>query len=198
MIVRDNADGWLREPGMDALHPSLGAIMIKVIPVTCSIVNWDEFLNWASTTSHPITESLDKAKMRLDNAGFIVSLAELKEKVEDPVKVLREADSLLKHLFYGFLVIASQDVIRLLSEESSLSIHSGNTKEPMLRLAVVSGSLRKWKEFIISCSHEQTDYGLRMLANQVQVIFERSGLGELFATLQKQKLPDLTFKLTEK
>ena len=173
--------------------------MVKVFPITCPIVNWPEYLKWAtSAIGRPITESLDKTHRELDASAFIVSLAEMRQGTCDPVKVIRGASGLLKHLSYGFLVIASQDLISRIQEESSLSVYSGNTKDDWLKIAVVSGNLKDWKIFIETCSHEQIDFSIRSMANQCQMFFEKAGFRDLWSGYQKSMLSDTTFKLLEK
>lgn len=175
--------------------------MVKVFPITQTIVNWREYLSLAqSVLGHSVSDSLDARRMPADNAAaFIVTLDELcHDKICNPTMVLREAGALLRHVAFGFLIVGPSQVFYDLRENSTLSVTSALTPKDGFKIGVVTGNMEEWRNAIINCANDRTSFELRTLVNQCMLCLEQAGLGEVWANFQKTSMRDKTFRLLPK
>ena len=171
-----------------------------VIPIVLPSISLTPFLKIATdATGHCPNRGIDSSPREFsDAAKFIAVLAEFQDRrANQPLAALRSAGSLLNHLHYAFGVYADSETIFQIKERTDLSITATETVDGE-RIALVSGTLKQWRDATIECCDERQPFNLRVLFDKVVLIFEKFGLGELWDTLRKRQLPDHTFLLEDK
>ena len=111
----------------------------------------------------------------------------------DPLEALKSNSTLLDHLHFSFLVTGQALVILEINELNGLSVLSSKIKGG--RIALVSGSLRAWKEAVVLMSSRPL---LSKLSFDFLVFFKQLGLGYVFADYTHKKLTNGTFLLEYK
>lgn len=171
--------------------------MIEVIPISCTVVNWNHYLLTAKQIlQRSISVSSDAMGMTNESlARYLVTLSEL---LDHPGEILKGESTLLRHASFGFLVICDDDTLIEVMESTDLSIHSiiCNDQRHRVRLAVITGDLLEWRDAVIHSN--RYDSGLRLLLNKCQQTFESQGLYQFWANYSKSHHKDGTFLLEKK
>lgn len=171
----------------------------RVIPIAITNVAWQQYLN-------TVTELLGKSPSRgvdscsaklSDFAKYTASLAEFQMGQElDAKRILRTRGPWLQHTFYSFLILTSNTMILKVAEATDLSILS--TKADTYRLALVSGTLDKWRDAVILFCDKSGSKRLRLIFNQIKRAFDQLGLQDVFFEFSLRDAGDGTFLLENK
>lgn len=122
--------------------------------------------------------------------GYLTTLAEMKDGASDI------DGSILNHSFYSFMLVCPMETLFDLREHTNLSVHSEPCKRG-LHFSVVSGNLSTWREAIINCCADHATFEVRLVMDKCLLLFEKEGLGKLWAKYVKRPSGDGTFKLIE-
>lgn len=167
----------------------------SVTPIVVPHIAWSNFLkDVLDSTGRSPTRSIDESEQKLNVfTQFLVALQELREnKTANPVDVLRDANSLLQHLAYSFLVVGSAIMIFNVLELTSLSGVSAKTEKG--RVVLLSGNLGEWKLATIDlCNSSRPD--LRWLGKTLLDYFFELGFSRIFANYDRKIRPDGTLLL---
>lgn len=169
----------------------------QVIPISISQVAWQQYLSTSKELlGRSISNSIDGYVGELsDIAKYIITLAEFKlNKTLDPKAVLRGQGSWFEHFFLSFMILSSNSVILFIAETTSLdTISSSSTGKQ--RLAIISGSLKSWREAIIICCSQNATVRIRKIFNEIYFCLKKLGLSDLWYDYLPTTLSDNTFYL---
>ncbi len=164
--------------------------------VSCTDVNYPEFIGFAASSGIKITKSLDDEDLPVETlASFIASLDCLRNENSDPIKAVRQGGGLLEHLHFGFAV--SSIATHVVTEILEVTGLKGVTKSQN-NFAIFSGSLAMWYTSILHCCNRDRSFGCRILINKILILFERHGLGEVWGYFGKETLKDKSYILYAK
>lgn len=170
----------------------------NVTPVIIPYISWDVFLTDVSDSiGHSPTRSVDESGQKLSvYAKFLTTLQEFRtDSVANPIDVLRDANLLLDHLAFSFLIEGSNIMVLQLLELTSLS--GVSTKANKGRAVLLSGTLSAWKLATIDlCNAKRVD--LRRVGKTLLELFAELGLKNIFANFDSKIRPDGTLLLTYK
>ncbi len=175
---------------------------VSVNPLLAPNIAWVTYLkDTSSLTGRSPTLGIDNSNLKLsDYARFLASLGELQSGQEQkPLDVLRSQLNPLKHLFFGFLISGSSSLIFRIMELTDLDVTTARGKDK-IRIAVVTGNLKLWKDAIIVCLDKSLikNYELRWVFNEILDCFYSAGLRNIFDDYRKQGLEDHTYLLEYK
>jgi hypothetical protein len=169
-----------------------------VIPVILSNVNWTKYIDTAQELlGYKPTRGVDASTSKLSEfAKFTASLAEFKLKTELNAKqTLRTPGPWLDHTFYGFLVESTASTILGIAESTDLALLSVQSNGKGMRAAIVSGTLKQWRDAVIVCCNATAMERVRRLFNQIKGMFDQIGLADVWFEFSHKSLPDKTFLL---
>jgi hypothetical protein len=162
---------------------------MKITLICQTQIDWPSYL--IATKSLNVNGILDSKKIPITNPlAFLITLSDLKGLSYN----LNNLGSLLQHCFYGFLIETTERKMYEIIKESHLHI----TTESGNEIGVATGNLAEWHLAIINGCSDTADSEYRRFINQVLLIFEANGLGQLWSNYQKIKLQDLSFSLIQK
>ncbi len=170
--------------------------MIEVVPITTTVVNWNQYLLIAKQLlNRSISLQLDELGMRPDCvASYLVTIGSLLN--IEPKEIILGEHSLLRHAAFGFLIVADQDTIFSLMSHTQFIVSTTATDTVhRLHVGVVSGDLGQWREAIINGSGSPA---LRAFLGKCMIYFEKIGLGSLWHNFYKHIQTDGTFLLESK
>lgn len=188
---------WILNAGFSVVTLVKGPVMLDVIPISMTAINWDVLLvTLKRHLGRSLTKSLDDKHMKVgDLSSFLVILAEMQDEGVDPNKILIDATYFLRHISSGFLITTSVFMFPELAFRTNLKITCAKIYNQGEYTAIVTGSLEDWRSAIINCNDNDL---LRPLFNKCLLNFEKIGLGQLWHYYQKIDVGDSTFKLIEK
>lgn len=164
----------------------------RVIPITISNVDWQNYLDITSELlGHSVSKGVDTCgpSKLSDCAKYIASLAEFAVGKEvDAKSALRNQGPALRHISLSFLI--SSPFIREIGEASGLDILSNGAD-----VAIVTGTLRDWREATIMLCNRNQPERLRWIFNEVKRVFDQLGLPDLFFEFNLRDCRDGTFYL---
>lgn len=172
----------------------------KVIPITVCSVAWQQYLTTiAEWLGQPPSRGLDVCPSKLSNfARYTASLGEFEAQQElDPKRTLRKTEGpWLRHTFYSFLILTSEETILKMAETTDLDIISVKAEEG--RVAVVSGTLDTWHRAVILMCREIVPRRSRLLFNVIKGMFDNIGLRDIWFDYRESGILDGTFLLEYK
>lgn len=173
---------------------------LEVVPIINTVIDWNQYLMAAKQIlGRSVSQQLDTIGMKLDSlASFVATLGAFREPNAKPSEILSDPGSLLKHVSLGFLILASNECLFEVMEETSLNLLSTDSRVKNTRLAVLTGNLEEWRTSIINGSSNNCGYECRLLMDKCLLHFELIGLGGVWSNYRKKILNDKTFQLTEK
>ena len=179
------------------------ATQTGVKPILGSNFRWTEFLkDAAELCGHSPIHGIDSYPYELsDYARVIAAFGEFRSsKTCDPKQTLHSAGDLLSHLHYGFLIDGSANLIYQIMELTDLKIISARLKDKKGRAAIVSGTLKQWRDAIINilCTTMRRNSELRWVFGECLDFFCHLGLSDLWHDYRKRSLEDKTYLLEEK
>ena len=174
----------------------------SVKPLIAPNIAWVTYLkDVAELAGHSPTRGLDASRLKLsDYARFLASLGELQSgKEQKPLDILRSQSNPLKHLFFGFLISGSTSLIFRIMELTDLDVTTARGKDK-IRVALVTGNLKQWKDAIIICLDKSLikNFELRWVFNQCLDFLYAAGLRNIFDDYRKSGLEDRTYLLEYK
>lgn len=179
------------------------ATQTGVKPILVSNFAWTEFLkNVAELCSHSPIQGIDSYQYQLkDYARLIAVLGEFRSGKEcDPKQILYSAGDLLSHLHFGFMISGSSGLIYQIMELTDLKIISTRLKEKRGRAAIVSGTLRQWRDAIINIllNDNNNNRELRWAFSQCLNFFSHLGLNDIWHDYRKLTSKDQIYLLERK
>jgi len=170
----------------------------NITPVIIPHIGWDRFLKDVSDSiGRSPTRSIDESGQKLNIfTKFLTALQELRtDNIENPIDVLRDANLLLNHLAFSFLISGSNIMIFKLLELTSLNSVSAKMKKG--RVVLSSGTLGEWKLAVIDlCNSDRSD--LRWCGKVLLEFFFQIGLGNVFANYDRKVRSNGTLLLEHK
>lgn len=109
--------------------------------------------------------------------------------------VLRNHTDALEHRFYTFAWVCMQDVLLEILSRSKLSFTTTETNRRGIYLAVVSGTLKCWRDTLIL---DWQSYDARAIMNKLLIQFDKLGLGQVFGNYSRIQQKDGTLLLEKK
>lgn len=179
------------------------ATQTGVKPILVSNFAWTNFLkDAADLCGHSLTQGIDSYSYKLSEyARLITVFGEFRSGEKcNPKQILYSAGDLLSHLHFGFMIDGSANLIYQIMELTDLKIISTRLKEKRGRAAIVSGTLKQWKDAIINilCPTIKRNRELRWVFSQCLDFFFQLGLHDIWYNYRKHGLPDETYLLEEK
>src|SRR5215831_15812179 len=158
--------------------------MIELIQLTKPNINWRDYLNLAQTLrdKNAISNELSNVKVSHDSVyAYSRTLA----------KCFNQ--DFLKHLHFSFAIFASREFLfSLMQCQSIINITLTETYRIDYSIAIISGTLDRFKEFIISGSNHEV-YDIRLLANSLENYFiNTEPIYRIFAGLNRVDHMDTT------
>jgi hypothetical protein len=149
----------------------------EVVLIQQPAVNFDLLLQLAhQALGYSLAETADATRKRLSDSQFYLScLAAIGERgAETDVNSL-----LLDHLSFGMLIVCERhDVAALMTCLSGLACSSAATVRDDVLLFVVSGSFRRWEQFVrCGLSNKTSARSMQTIGEKVLAIFDSLGLG---------------------
>jgi len=176
------------------------AITSDVLLIASPVPRLDEFLQATDTN---FIRLVDKSKIQFTEvARYLICLEQAANPhfPDSPVTILRNLSvEVMQSVHYSFLVAASREEI--LDFRTAIRARTSKCFTPFMGVECVlgTGSLHDWYETIVCNAADGISFGLRSLANKIQIILERScGLTLVFDNYSKVGRPDRTFILEKK
>jgi len=170
----------------------------SVTPVIIPHIAWDVFLKDASDyIGHNFTRSIDESGQKLSiYAKFLTTVQEFHTNdIANPIDVLRDANLLLDHLTFSFLVKSTTATIFKLLESTNL--HGVSAKAKVGRVVLLTGTLGEWKLATIDiCRFKNAE--LRWIGKTLLEFFFQLGLKNIFANYDRKIREDGTLLLEYK
>lgn len=164
-------------------------------------IAWEGFLKaCVDTLGYSPIRGVDAIKRELSEpAKFVAALSAFHDKLNanDPIKSIRSAGSLLKHLSYTFMVLADDQLILDIRERTELTLTSASTMVGC-RLILISGNLKQFLDATVECCSPDVSIDIRYLFDFIVLHFDRIGLGELWYEYRRKSVKDKTFLLEHK
>ncbi len=139
---------------------------------------------------------VDACPIQLKEHGkFLAALGEFQAGKEvKALDILRSPGDLTKHLHYAFLILGSKKLIFRLMELTELSVTYAKDK------AIVSGTLRQWKDATTTCldSTNTPSEEMRKVFDTCYHFFGVCGVQAIFDSHRKLGLNDGTYLLEHK
>lgn len=169
----------------------------QILPIIVPAINWPDFAKAAASTIGYNPTNVNTSRPLSDYAKFLAACSLFKDRSQtDTIKSIRNSSSSLRHLVFGFLVLADRETLFELMQCSDLQVSTTAAQSGEVA-AIVTGNLLQWQTAIIDLSESNT-YGMRLLLDKIFLYFEKVGLGELWADYRKVPLKDNTLKLEHK
>lgn len=168
----------------------------QVIPITICNVAWQQYLSSTSEwLGQPPSRGIDASGSKFcDFAKYTASLGEFEaQRILDPKRTLRSEGPWLRHTFYSFLILTSEQTILKVAETTDLDVISVGSEDG--RVAVVSGNLKSWKDAVIVMCREEVSKRSRALFNTIKEMFDNIGLADIWFDYRASSNQDSTFLL---
>lgn len=167
---------------------------VEAVLVTTPAIDFGTLLNLAhDALGYNLASAADASHRKLvDAEKFLFCLAALKE--EDSAITPK----LLAHVFFSVLVIADErDLMDILEQTCEMSFVRAETTVPNVNLAVLSGTLAKWKEAVLSGTNEAAPATVRTCYSKILLLFDRAGLSAVWNNFERRTAPDRSGYLLE-
>lgn len=172
----------------------------EITLVAATQVGWER---WVIQVNEALgrspTHELDNCGMPVGSPGtYLASLAEFNRRGSNPVTACKDADRVLSHLGFSFLVACDRDMALAILKQSVglfiLDAEPSRGRENFL----ISGNLRDWRSCVVECCKPDVPPEARAFYNAVWVALDRLGFRDIFATHIRKDLKDHTFILEQK
>lgn len=161
-------------------------------------IDFTTFLGMSSKAlGYSPASAADASHKKLSNTEkFLSCLAALRDK-RAPAGITL---NLLSHASFSILVIAEEeDLLDILECASEMSFVRAPTVMRGIEIAIVSGTLAKWRDAVKCGMNEVVEPPVRLLWTKVMTIFERLGLASVWSDSTKKPSPDsIGFLLEDK
>lgn len=142
----------------------------------------------------PASASDASHKVLSDSERFLSCLAAFKDQ-NAPVSL---PPHLLTHVSFSVLVAADdRDMLDILQYCAGMPFVVADTVVRGVQVAVITGTLAKWRDAVISGSQPGVEGSVRALLNKILARFEQARLN-VWADCQRKPSPDRTFLLEDK
>ncbi len=179
-------------------NPTEHPMLPQVKPIGGTQIDFNIFLkSCQEALNYSPMKGVDGCNRELsDPAKLLASLAAFKNKLDsqDPIKAIRDASSILRHLSYIFLVYCDQALIADIREMTQLNVTS-TTAPDGERVVVVSGSLFDFRIATIECCVLESSLDIRYFFDSIVLYFQSIGLGDLWFGYRMKPQKDRTFLL---
>lgn len=172
--------------------------MLEIIPLGRLQIDINQLLTIGRKAyGRNLTAQLDHKKVSIQKAAsYLTILAEMLGPV-DHFSIQQNPGNLLDHLFYSFLVVCEKETIIEILEQTRLATHTTES-EVGLRVSVISGTMREWRDAIIVASSPNSKKYVRTFANKCMDYFKDEGFSRLWADYNVKLNRDSTYLLIEK
>lgn len=170
-----------------------------VKPIIGSTISWTELLkDVAELSGHSPTKGIDSYGYKLSEyARFLSVLGEFRSgKEQDPINTIQNAGDILDHLHFGFLIYGKTSLIFTIMERTDLRIITAKIKGG--RAAIVTGTLRQWKNAIINILTNKVSGEVRWVFSYCYDTFQQLGLQGVWHDYRKQQVDKNTYLLEYK
>lgn len=172
---------------------------MKVTPIIAPAFDWQMFMTEAhAALKRSPTASMNMAGMKPGLLKTVIpALGEFQHEHTPAVPYLksRESEQVLGHLHVSFLVEAAAETISRLLALARLNVI---TPDDCKTVAILSGSLRDWKDVVVANARLKAEPDVREVATAVHACLVKAGLGDLFAGCDARKHHDGTVVLEQK
>lgn len=168
---------------------------MEIFPIGSTKIQFPAFLLAAKNALGRSVSVAGDAAGLSGSAAFLTALGAMKDDTLKASQILRDAGSLLRHLYYSFIILADRETVFELIQETRLSVTSVESLSRGVRFGIVSGTLEEWRTAIINCCSLTCEPELRAFLSKVFPFFERDGLGLLWSEYLKRTHTDGTLLL---
>jgi hypothetical protein len=176
--------------------------IMKIYPISASNISIENLIR--GSKEHigysPLT-GVDRLHRNLSpHARYIAGIAGFhnRQDADRPLAALRDARSILTHLHFGFLIECDAELILNIRERTNLDVTCSEGGSDGERVAVMSGTLDKYRQSAIECCTLTSPFELIFLFDQLILFFEKVGLGDIWFDYRKITQRDNTFYLEHK
>jgi len=128
----------------------------------------------------------------VDAEKFMSCLAGFKEELGEITP------NLLSHVSFSVLVIAEEsDLLDILERTSEMAFVRAETTVKGVNLAVLTGTLREWRDAVAAGTDEATPPTVRTCYSKILLLFDRAGLTSVWSNFERRTAPDRSGFLLE-
>lgn len=166
----------------------------EILPILKSYVEWTTLQKaFSELFGREITRCADRAGIPLqDAAGFLAAIQEfVKEGATYDVKDTKG----LKHITYGFLIVADSETLLQLSTETDVIVTHSVWRNGDYAV-IATGTMFEWNRALIHGATQRSPFNYRLLCDKLILYFEKEGFH--FPDYTRKALPDQSFILVPK
>jgi len=165
----------------------------KIYPLQIGRVDWKIYVKVCQEfLGESPTRGIDSAGISLDNPiAFLKTL----DFHNQPINAISQ-EHLYNHVFFSFIAITDIFTIAQISERGYINIAYVEKRNEVLVL--MSGTLKQWKDSIVSCCDHKAESILRRFFNDIYLHFETAGFKEIWTEFIQTPKGDGTFALSRK
>ncbi len=170
-----------------------------VKPIIGSSFNWAELVkDIAELTGQSPASSIDSYGFKLTNySRFISTVSEFRTRgIENPLKRVQNANDILNHLHFGFLMHGKSSLFFSVMEQTDLKITTSRKEGG--RVGVVSGTLLQWKHAIINILSGKSTVEAKWAFSYCYDFFSTLGLQSVWADYRKKQVDSGVYLLEYK
>ncbi|HDZ14089.1 hypothetical protein LCGC14_0646450 [marine sediment metagenome] len=170
-----------------------------VKPIIGSTISWADLIkDIAELIGRSPTSGIDSYKYKLsDYASFLATVNEFRTgNTQNPLKIIQNANDILDHLHFGFLMYGKSSLFFHILEQTDLKITSVRAKN--YRVAIVTGTLGQWKQAIINILTNKSTSEAQWVFSYCYDFFQSIGLQSVWADYRKKQTGDHTYLLEYK
>ena len=170
-----------------------------VKPLTGSSFDWAELVkDIAELTGQSPTSSIDSYGFKLtDYSRFISTVSEFRTRgIKNPLKRLQNANDILNHLHFGFLMHGKSSLFFTIMEQTDLKITTSRIEGG--RVGVVSGTLLQWKNAVINILSGGSTAEAKWAFSYCYDFFQSLGLQSVWADYRAKQTDDQVYLLEYK
>jgi hypothetical protein len=144
--------------------------------------------------NHRVSEGIDNSPRKLCDAERFLSIIDAMREPGAPASL---PPDLLKHVTFSVLTVADEmDMITVLEICSGMFVTLAETKGRGIMVAVITGTLKQWRDAVIAGCNKRVIYEVRAGFNQIHSLFVGTGLGDAWKNCKQQSDDAGTFLLT--
>ncbi len=170
-----------------------------VKPIIGSDVSWAELIkDIAELTGQSPSSSIDSYGFNLtDYARFVSSVDEFRaEGTRNPLKRIQDANDILNHLHFGFLMHGKSSLFFIMLEQTDLKITTSRIEGG--RVGIVTGTLLQWKQAVINILSGKVTAESKWVFSYCYDFFQSIGLQSVWADYRKSQTDEHIYLLEYK
>jgi hypothetical protein len=175
-------------------------VLPEITLIAGTAVDWPRFVAKANETlGRSPTRELDNCKMAVGSAGsYLAALAEYANPGSNPITAAKEADRVLTHISFSFLVSCDPATAVAVFKQSVGIVFLPAEPSRCRENFIATGNLRDWRTAVVEACVKDGAVEARLFYNQVWVVLDKLGFRDIFARYFRRDLKDQSFSLEER